>query len=363
MQSEPLHIGVVQLTSNEDSEGNTARALLLMTNLKSQNPDLELVVLPENALYLRVEASEPQKMVLSDPSLLDLHKWAKAHECAVVVGSVLLREESGVFNSMIWLDPLEGSPRVVYRKVHLFDVDVPGAPSVRESAHCSAGDVATIFSFKGWRIGLSICYDVRFSDLYLQYARSEVDLVLVPSAFLVPTGREHWHTLLRARAIESQMYVVAPAQAGTHRGVSGGKRETFGHSLIIDPWGKILVEASGDLEEAHSCRLSKSEIQRVRGQIPMKSHRKIFAQVPREICILFVVVGLCFAFGESKAEITNQKDFAEASERAKKRLYPGGIDEEDLQVQRDLNITERKITLDGLEKKLIPTVLEGSPED
>jgi nitrilase len=126
---------------------------------------------------------------------------------------------------------------------------------------------------KGWKIGLSICYDLRFSELFLTYAKQAVDLILVPSAFLVPTGRAHWHVLLRARAIEAQAYVLAAAQGGKH--ISGkAQRETFGHTLAVGPWGEVISE----LEEAPGhiiIELRPESITKVREQIPMDGHRRL----------------------------------------------------------------------------------------
>ncbi|NJM10425.1 MAG: hypothetical protein HC883_06135 [Bdellovibrionaceae bacterium] len=174
-------------------------------------------------------------------------------------------------NSTILFEAGKG-PRVVYTKVHLFDVDVEGAPPVRESELFVNGDHPAILDFHGWKIGLSICYDLRFAELYLNYAQA-VDLILVPSAFLVPTGEAHWHTLLRARAIEAQAYVAAPAQGGEH-GSGDQFRSTYGHSLVVDPWGRVVVDMK--LETGlQTVELVREAIEKVRRQIPMKSHRRL----------------------------------------------------------------------------------------
>jgi predicted amidohydrolase len=160
-----------------------------------------------------------------------------------------------------------------YRKVHLFDVDVQGHNPVRESDAFQSGDQLVVWSLNGFKIGLSICYDIRFSELFSVYAEAQVDLILVPSAFLVPTGRAHWHTLLKARAIENQCFVAAAAQSGVH---SGG-RETFGHSLVVDPWGHVVLDAGSQSGPVlFNVSLERQLVSKVRKQIPMNSHRKAF---------------------------------------------------------------------------------------
>ena len=134
------------------------------------------------------------------------------------------------------------------------------------------GSKTKIIELDGWKIGLSICYDLRFAELFLAYRQAGVDLILIPSAFTVPTGRAHWEILLRARAIESQCYVAAAAQAGDHEGA----RSTYGHSMIIGPWGQILSQrTTEDQPRILGVRLDRSEIEKVRQQIPMASHVRL----------------------------------------------------------------------------------------
>jgi predicted amidohydrolase len=159
--------------------------------------------------------------------------------------------------------------------MHLFDIQLEGQKAIRESDAFRHGQKPSVLEVDGWRIGETICYDVRFAELFSQYARKEVDVILVPAAFLVKTGEAHWHILLRARAIESQAYVIASAQGGTHKGIKGGVRETFGHSLVIDPWGGIQAEVTNNGPGFSISILSRERIMKVRGQIPMKDHRRL----------------------------------------------------------------------------------------
>ena len=136
------------------------------------------------------------------------------------------------------------SRRKSYEKIHLFDIELDGLSPVRETDLFKHGKFPSVFKVRGWEIGQAICYDLRFAELFLEYAKQGVDLVLVPAAFLVETGRAHWEVLLRARAIESQCYIVAAAQAGKHLGCQGGHRMTYGHSLAIDPWGTVIWQGN-----------------------------------------------------------------------------------------------------------------------
>lgn len=257
---EMLNVCVAQMQSGE----NISENLKQICDLLLQAPDADLVVFPENSLFLRMNrGSSIAEITLQDSVFRDLQKVVDRHAAVVILGSVPLMEEGQRTNAMVKLE--KGvEPKAIYRKIHLFDVDVSGADPVRESADFKAGQTPAILDVMGWKLGLSICYDLRFSELYKFYASQGVDAILIPSAFLVPTGRDHWHVLMRARAIESQCYVLAPAQAGSR----------YGHSLIVDPWGKILSELDQGVGLLTKT-LTKESILKVRGQIPMKMHRKL----------------------------------------------------------------------------------------
>jgi nitrilase len=190
----------------------------------------------------------------------------------MMIGSIPFDGGAKPFNATVFLRPGQ-KPEVVYRKIHLFDVDVPGAPAVRESETFSFGPEVAIVEWRGWKIGLSICYDVRFAELYRHYGRKHVDLILIPSAFLVPTGQAHWDILVRSRAIENQCFVVAAAQSGEHVSASGEKRHTYGHSMVVGPWGEKEVELMDD-QTWGIARLEKSALEKTRARIPMDDHRR-----------------------------------------------------------------------------------------
>lgn len=267
-----LRVGVLQLTSVEDVDKNLKQVKRLLKRLKGKG--LDLICLPENAFFMRLnrESNHGFGFDLTEGFWSELQDWVRDENCEIWVGSVPYKEKGFVSNATIRITP--HSVAAVYRKIHLFDVQVKGSPPVRESDYFRHGEEPQILKIKGWDVGLTICYDLRFSELYLKYAQSGVHLILVPSAFLVPTGRAHWHVLLRARAIESQAFVIAAAQSGRHR--SGHvTRETYGHSLAVAPWGRILREAKKRGPSAFVVDLDPKLIAQARTQIPMAEHRRL----------------------------------------------------------------------------------------
>ena len=175
-------------------------------------------------------------------------------------------------NSALLIDP-DGSLVAVYRKMHLFDVDltgVPGGKRFRESDTMEPGDEIVVAETPWGGLGLSICYDLRFPELYRALAARGARLVAVPSAFTLETGKDHWHVLLRARAIENQVYLMAPAQFGSH----GATRRSYGHALVVDPWGAIIAEC-GDQEGFALARLDFAYQDKVRASLPCLTHRKL----------------------------------------------------------------------------------------
>jgi predicted amidohydrolase len=172
------------------------------------------------------------------------------------------------YNTSVLVDPA-GTVAATYRKVHLFDVTLPDGSSYRESAAACAGSEAVTAELLGVRVGLSICYDVRFPELYRRLVDQGARVITVPAAFTLTTGKDHWHALLRARAIENQAYVLAPAQHGKH---SRG-RQTYGKSVVIDPWGEVIAQCS-EGEGFVTARLDFQYQDRVRTAVPSLLHRK-----------------------------------------------------------------------------------------
>jgi predicted amidohydrolase len=265
-----LKIALTQITSIDDVNANLHSIFSL---LKTLSPgEVSAVFFPENCLYMRLKEGEKiQGFDLAHESFLALSQWAKENKIGLHLGSVPLQENGSLFNGTVWINKT-GHAQVTYRKIHLFDIQLENQKPIRESDIFKHGGGPRILELDGWKLGQSICYDLRFSDLYHYYAKQQVDAILIPSAFLVKTGQAHWDVLMRARAIESQAYVIASAQGGLHKSANG-QRETYGHSLVVDPWGAVVTEIL-DSPAMSKVELEKSRIQSVRTQIPMKDHRR-----------------------------------------------------------------------------------------
>ncbi|NUN07286.1 MAG: carbon-nitrogen hydrolase family protein [Bdellovibrio sp.] len=276
--SSELVVAVVQMTSVDEIDTNLQQLKSALDDIfKHAQP--RLVSFPENCLYLRlVEGEKVAGLQISHPVFAQISKWAQQYNTHLHLGSVPLLVDGHLYNSSVLVRPT-GEVEPTYKKLHLFDIQLDGQQPMRESDVFRHGQKPSVIDVDGWRIGEAICYDVRFSELFSQYAQQEVDVILVPAAFLVKTGEAHWEVLLRARAIESQSYVLASAQGGTHIGPRGGQRDTYGHSLIIDPWGVIIGQVAELKPGFVISTLSRAKIDKVRSQIPMKAHRRL--QLPK----------------------------------------------------------------------------------
>jgi len=270
-----LKVALAQLNSNDDIQNNLKSILNLIDEAFANPNKPEIIFFPENSLFFRVQADDKV-------SALDIHSsvWAELQNKADSTGialhltTALLDEDKKVYNASVLISPNQ-KLEITYRKIHLFNITLSGQKSIRESDVFADGTGPSIFEFKGFKFGSSICYDVRFSELYSYYAKHDVDVILIPAAFLVKTGQAHWDLLLRARAIESQCYVLAAAQAGSHHSSkSDAHRETYGNSMIIGPWGEILAQKVDGVGLVYF-DIKKAEIAAVRTQIPMKSHRRL----------------------------------------------------------------------------------------
>ena len=189
------------------------------------------------------------------------------------IGSLALRASPERAVNRSFLIGPDGAVIASYDKIHMFDIDLPGGESYRESANYQPGETAVIADLPWGRIGLTICYDVRFPALYRALAESGASFLTVPSAFTVRTGEAHWHTLLRARAIENGCFVFAAAQAGTHE----SKRQSYGHSLIIDPWGAVLAEGSAAETGVFLAKIDPAKVETARKTVPSLQHGRRFS--------------------------------------------------------------------------------------
>jgi deaminated glutathione amidase len=199
---------------------------------------------------------------------------AKRNRIWLDVGSLAVRLDDGKLANRGFVIDRQGQIRARYDKMHLFDVDLPTGESWRESAVYSAGQGAALVNGTPvGKVGLTICYDLRFPMLFARIAEAGADLISVPAAFTVPTGRAHWHVLLRARAIEAGLFVVAAAQVGRHE----DGRQTFGHSLVVDPWGEVLLDMGEDTRVGF-VDIDLARISDVRSRIPALNHRRIIPE-------------------------------------------------------------------------------------
>jgi deaminated glutathione amidase len=232
--------GVVQMCSGRDVDKNVASASVLVREAAKGGADY--VLTPEMTTLMELE--RPQLLAAArreagNPALLHFQDLARELGIWLHIGSMPMLLESGKLANRSFLISPEGNVAARYDKIHMFDVDLGGGERYTESANYEAGTQAVLAQLPWGSLGMTICYDLRFPTLHRALARAGAKFIAVPAAFTRPTGLAHWHTLLRARAIESQAFVFAAAQGGMHE----NGRETFGHSLIISPWGEILAEA------------------------------------------------------------------------------------------------------------------------
>ncbi len=265
---EKLKVGLAQMISNESVDQNLEQILSFIGKMPK---DLSLFCLPENSLYNKISHSSPG-LKLTDQAIQQLQDVADQKNMAIHLGAIPLLKQGNVYNSTVLLTPGK-SPQSVYDKIHLFDISI-GDLVIRESDQFTAGNSPQIIELYGWKMGFSICYDVRFSELYKFYHDNDVDLIFVPSAFTRHTGRAHWNTLMRARAIENQCYIMASAQAGTAK-LGDKVRHSYGHSCVFDPWGRALIEMDGESINLEVVELDKSMIQKTRENMPISDHRRL----------------------------------------------------------------------------------------
>jgi deaminated glutathione amidase len=267
-----MRIALYQATTGIDPERN-ARDLMAAVE-EAAAGGAAILFTPEMSGLLdrdRDRASAHLRSETDDPVLAAVRDAAARAGLWVHLGSLALageREDGRLVNRGFLIDAA-GEIRARYDKMHLFDVDLPTGESWRESAAYAPGERAVVAESPAGKLGLSVCYDLRFPDLYRTLTDAGATIVAVPAAFTVPTGQAHWHILLRARAIEAGAFVVAAAQVGSHE----DKRETYGHSLVVDPWGRVLLDM-GETRGVGFAELDLEEVEAVRGRLPAIRHRR-----------------------------------------------------------------------------------------
>lgn len=264
----------IQMTSGPAIDANIAVAADLVRRARERGADLIMtpevsdMVEPKRALALDKARPESDHVMVAA-----FRELARETGAWLLLGSAVMRDKDAerLANRSFLISP-QGEVAARYDKIHMFDVDLPTGERHRESQNYKPGDKAVVAELPWGRLGMTVCYDLRFPHLYRALAKAGADFVAVPSAFTVPTGRAHWHVLLRARAIENGCFVFAPAQWGEH----GGGRRTFGHALIVAPWGEIMAEAEDGVGVIIAA-IDPGKVAEARRAIPSLTHDRLFA--------------------------------------------------------------------------------------
>lgn len=273
-----MRVSVVQMSPGHDKMVNIANAKALMDGTEASRPDI--VSLPEMWSCLGGDRDTKFSQAEELPPFGSGRQGGHAYEflrgmalslkSAVHGGSIGEREGERLFNTTVVFSP-DGTELARYRKIHLFDITTPDGTGYRESATYGAGDELASYRIGDLHAGCAICYDIRFPGLFMALRRRGCDLIFLPSAFTVPTGRDHWEVLIRARAIETQCWFVAPATWGNHVNGRGEVRSTYGHSLICDPWGRVVAELPEGTGTV-SALINPELTAKVRRDMPMLEH-------------------------------------------------------------------------------------------
>ena len=272
-----FRVGLIQMRSGRSPEANVAAAATLIREAKAagaqyvQTPEMTNVMeLKRDRLFEAIGSEE------DDRSLADFRALARELSLTVHIGSLALKvSPERAVNRSLLIGP-DGEIAARYDKIHMFDVDLANGESYRESRTYRPGELAVLADLPWGRLGLTVCYDLRFPDLYRALAVAGASFLAIPSAFTRQTGEAHWHVLMRARAIENGCYVLAAAQGGTHE----NGRETFGHSLVVDPWGRVLAEG-GTEPGVVLADLDLAEMGVARSRVPSLRHgRRFEVQTP-----------------------------------------------------------------------------------
>ena len=283
MSAWDLRVGAVQMCSSDDLAANLANARALTD--RAAHDGARLVVLPECFSFLG--RKEGDKLAIAEmfddstggdgtgPVASTLRDLASKHGIWIVGGGtpeIVPGDIRRTYNTALVVDP-SGNIAARYRKIHLFDVDIPGGAVLRESDATAPGAALVVVDIGGARVGVSICYDLRFPELYRRLVKEHgAEVLLVPAAFTAHTGAAHWHLLLRARAVENQAWVVAAAQHGRHN----EKRESYGHSLVVDPWGTLAAEQDAG-DGVVMATLDSETVAKRRTQMPCLDHAVLWS--------------------------------------------------------------------------------------
>ena len=267
---ETVKIAIATMNSTPDFQSNMEEAKSMIKKAKDQDSDW--VLLPE--MFPVLGDSEAIKKVAKKQGLQilkELTSWAKTYEICIFAGSIpeYVDGKDKCYNTSYVISD-RGVQLAKYRKIHLFELnDSSGQKIISEKDNYLAGDEICVFEIDGWRVGLAICYDLRFPGFFEKLAMNEdLDAIFLPAAFTKKTGQAHWEVLLRSRAIEQQCFLLAPNQLGAHNDIM----ESYGHSLVVNPWGEVLAD-SGETLGLITCRISKSDIVKAKAKVPSRRNR------------------------------------------------------------------------------------------
>ena len=266
-----IRAALVQTCSGDDPEANLAATLSLLDEARGA----DLILTPEVTNCVsgsRARQAEVLRREEDDPTLAAIRDWAAEAGTPVLIGSLALKSEDDPrFVNRSFLIGPDGAVLARYDKIHMFDADPAAGESYRESSGYRPGGRAVVAQAAGLTIGLTICYDLRFPALYRRLAKAGAEVLTVPSAFSRPTGAAHWETLLRARAIETGCWVLAPAQTGRHPTSTDRARETWGHSLAVAPWGEVAIDM-GEAPGVGVVDIDPAAVTGARRRVPSLSH-------------------------------------------------------------------------------------------
>ena len=260
-----IRIACIQMAAGDHFDRNLHQAIVLAH--EAHHKGAELIAYPEMFLYRGSATRYPNVLNETEAVLHKFQHIACFSRVPILMGSVLERSKSSgrYYNTSIFISE-KGQLAARYRKIHLFDVKTPGKKKVEESKYFLPGKTLSVASLLGIQFGLGICFDLRFPEQFRALSKKGAEIIFLPSNFLEETGKAHWHALLRARAIENQVFVVAPAQVG--RNPKTGIK-SYGHSLIVDPWGKIIAEGSGNKSEIVIADIDTAVVAQLRKNFPV----------------------------------------------------------------------------------------------
>jgi predicted amidohydrolase len=266
-----IRIALLQMTSGIDPEANAAALVAAIE--EAARGGVAMLFTPEMSGLLDRERERAAKHVVAEdanPVLRAVREAAAERGIWVALGSLAVAREDGRWANRSFLVDSEGAVVARYDKIHMFDVQLASGEAWRESAAYVPGEEVVTAETPAGRLGLTVCYDIRFPALFEALGRQRCDLIAIPAAFTVPTGRAHWHLLQRARAVEASAYVVSAAQVGEHE----DGRRTYGHSLVVDPWGEVVLDMGGNAPGVGFAEIDARRITEIRAQLPSLANKR-----------------------------------------------------------------------------------------